>query len=59
MALLIKMDPLLIALNMIFLGVVILVPCPTNLIGNDPQARAALINVYGMGLLTTLERHWL
>jgi uncharacterized membrane protein len=43
MALLIKMDPLLIALNMIFLGVVILVPYPTNLIGNDPQARAALI----------------
>jgi uncharacterized membrane protein len=43
MALLKKMDPLLIALNMIFLGVVILVPYPTNLIGNDPQARAALI----------------
>lgn len=43
MALLTKMDPPLIALNMAFLGVVILVPYPTNLIGNDPQSSAAII----------------
>ena len=43
MALLTKMDPPLIALNMAFLGVVILVPYPTNLIGNDPHSSAAII----------------
>ena len=43
MALLTKMDPPLIALNMAFLGVVILVPYPTNLIGNDPQSSVAII----------------
>lgn len=43
MALLTKMDPFLIALNMIFLGVVILVPYPTNLIGSNPYSSTAVI----------------
>ena len=43
MALLTKMDSPLIALNMAFLGVVILVPYPTNLIGNDPHSSVAII----------------
>lgn len=42
MALLLKMDSFLIILNMVFLGVVILVPYPTNLIGNYPYSTAAL-----------------
>ncbi len=42
MALLTKMDPLLIVLNLVFLGVVILVPYPTNLIGNYPYSAVAL-----------------
>jgi len=42
MALLIKMDPLLIVLNLVFLGVVILVPYPTNLIGNYPYSTVAI-----------------
>ncbi len=43
MALLTKMDLPIIALNMVFLGVVILVPYPTNLIGNYPHSTAAII----------------
>lgn len=43
MALLTKMDSPLIALNIIFLGIVILVPYPTNLIGNYPLSTAAII----------------
>jgi len=42
MALLLKMDSVLITLNMVFLGVVILVPYPTNLLGNAPYSTAAL-----------------
>lgn len=43
MALLNKMDKPLIALNLVFLGIVILVPYPTNLIGNDPHSSVAII----------------
>ena len=42
MALLHKMDSVLITLNIIFLGVVVLVPYPTNLLGNAPYSTAAL-----------------
>lgn len=43
MAMLKKIDPFMIGFNMAFLGVVILVPYPTNLIGNDPRASIAVL----------------
>lgn len=38
-----RMEPLLIGLNLALLGIVVLVPYPTNLIGNNPGARIAVI----------------
>ncbi len=38
-----RLEPILIGLNLALLGVVVSVPYPTNLIGNDPGSRVAVI----------------
>ncbi len=38
-----RLEPILIGLNLALLGVVVSVPYPTNLIGNDPRSRVAVI----------------
>ena len=54
MAMLSKLDPLLIGLNLGLLGIVILVPYPTNLVGNDPYARTAVIFFISMFMILSL-----
>lgn len=51
MKLLSRLEPLLIGLNLALLGVVVLVPFPTNLIGNNPGSRVAVMFFITMFLI--------
>jgi len=54
MARLARLEPVLIGLNLALLGVVVSVPYPTNLIGNDPGSRVAVIIFISVFVLLSL-----
>lgn len=54
MASLSKLEPVLIGLNLVLLGVVVAVPYPTNLIGNDPSISISVVIFISVFLLLSL-----
>ena len=48
------LEPAMIAMNLALLGLVALVPFPTNLVGNTPTARAAVLALIGVFLATSV-----
>ena len=49
-----RLEPVLIGLNLAVLGVVVSVPYPTNLIGNDPRSRVAVIIFISVFIILSL-----
>jgi len=49
-----RLEPVLIGLNLALLGVVVAVPYPTNLIGNDPESRVAVIIFISVFIILSL-----